>query len=107
MADAYKVLGQGYANSGSFSAVYTVPASKNAIIKSVTLANESGGAATVALAVNGTANSNVILAETTMNDGDTGSGNGNITLEATNTLQAKSDTASAVTVTVFGLELDV
>ena len=107
MADEYKVLGQGFANLTTFSAVYTVPASKYAIIKSISLTNETGSAATISLSVNGTSDSNVILSETSMADGDTGSGGGNITLEATDTVQAKSDTASAVAVTIFGLELDV
>ena len=107
MADAYKVLGQGYANLTTFSAIYTVPASKSAVIKSITLTNESGGDATISLSVNGTGDDNVILSETTMADGDTGSGAGNITLEAADTLQARSDTTTAIAVTIFGLELDI
>lgn len=58
--DEFKVLAQGQLPS-SIGTIYTVPASTMAIVKSIHLSNPTGSAVTAKLAVNGTANSNVIL----------------------------------------------
>jgi hypothetical protein len=64
-ADNFKVLAQGRLPS-SVGTLYTVPTGGAAIAKSINLANTSGGAVVVTLAVKGTADANVILPPTSI-----------------------------------------
>jgi len=59
-ADAFKVLAQGQLPS-SVGTLYTVPASTEAIVKTIHLANMTGGTVTARLNVKGTAAANAIL----------------------------------------------
>jgi hypothetical protein len=59
-ADAFKVLAQGQLPS-SVGTLYTVPASTEAIVKTIHLANMTGGTVTARLNVKGTADANAIL----------------------------------------------
>ncbi len=59
-ADAFGVLAQGQLPS-SVGTLYTVPASTEAIVKGIHLANPTAGTVTASLAINGTADANVIL----------------------------------------------
>jgi len=58
--DAFKVLAQGQLPA-VIGTLYTVPASTQAIIKTIHLANPTGSAVTAKLAIGGTADANVIL----------------------------------------------
>jgi len=59
-ADAFKVLAQGQLPS-TVGTLYTVPASTEAIVKTIHLANMTGGTVTARLNVKGTAAANAIL----------------------------------------------
>lgn len=106
MSDAYKKLAQAQlAASPGTTTLYTVPGSTEAIVSHIRVVNVSGGAVTVKLWHDGTADVNVVLPEVTLEAGEWGEFDGTITMEAADTLVGQSDTATAVTVTVYGDEV--
>lgn len=108
MADIYKVLAQGQL-AGAVAAVYTVPASNMAVVRSIVLVNCDTVTRTVQLFVNGTGDANRILGSSanpiSLAPGERIELNSVVTLEATNTIRGMADVAAKVTVTVFGLEI--
>ena len=104
MADTYKKLAQGQAAT-TVAVVYTVPASTTAMVKQIHIANTSGATVTIKLWQSGTADANIILPAVTLDGGEFGQFDGNLLMETADTLQAESDTATAVTITVYGLEM--
>jgi hypothetical protein len=104
MAETYKKLAQDRVGS-SVETVYTVPGGTSAIVKHIRLVNPTAGAATVALWHDGTADVNIILPPVSLGAGEWAEFDGSILMEAADTLHADSDTADAVTITVYGLEI--
>lgn len=106
MTDTYKKLGQAeLAQAAGTTTLYTVPGATEAIVKHITVVNSTGGAVTVKLWHDGSADVNLILPETTLDANGHGQWDGTMTMEAGDTLVGQSDTASAVTVTVYGDEV--
>ena len=77
----------------------------NVSIRSIVLVNTTGGAITVSLFVNGSANANKILDTVSIGAGQRVELNTVMTLAATNTIQGVASAATSVTMTVFGLEI--
>ncbi len=106
MADAFKKLAQAeLAQAASTTTLYTVPAATEAIIKHIRAVNTTAGAVTVKLWHDGTADVNLILPEVEIEAGAWGEFDGAILMETGDTLVGQSDTATAVTVTVYGDEV--
>ncbi len=106
MANAYKKLAQvELAQAAATTTIYTVPADTEAIIRHITAVNSTGGAVTVKLWHDGTADVNLILPTTTLLANGHGQWDGALFMEAADTLIGQSDTASAVTVTLYGDEV--
>lgn len=103
MADDFKVLAQGTLTNSS-ATLYTVPGGTQAIIKMIVLANYSGVDRWAKLTVNGAADGNIILPQTTILAGGHGEG-GPFTLDAADTLLGYAEANTAITYTVFGMEI--
>jgi hypothetical protein len=104
MAEAYKKLAQTLVDA-TVEAVYTVPANTQAIVKHIVITNETGSTATVTLYHDGTANVNIILPTSDIVAGGFAEFEGTITMEAGDTLQAKSGTDDVLGMTVHGMEI--
>lgn len=104
MADTYKVLYQGQLSTAS-GTVYTVPSGAQAIVKSMRIVNTSASAATIKLWQGGSADSNVILPATSIDAGGFAEFEGTLTMAASTTLVAQAGAATAITLTVYGLEI--
>lgn len=109
MADDYVKLAQGQLPT-TVGTLYTVPAD-GVIIRNITLTNPSGGAATAKLhdvdSGDSAGDDNVILAEKTMQDGETTVSTGPFTNSTSGDLiQGVSDTATAITYTIYGVEIN-
>jgi hypothetical protein len=106
MPDAFKKLAQAeLAQAPSTTTLYTVPAGVQAIIKHMKAVNSTAGAVTVKMWHDGTADVNLILPEVTLQAGEWGEWDGTMVMEAGDTLAGQSDSATAVTVTVYGDEV--
>jgi hypothetical protein len=103
MATTLKNAQAGLSGAGTQDTLIT--ATVETIVKTINLVNYSGSTIVVKLWVGGTGDTNLILPPTTMDAGDYGIFNGEIVLQATDTLKAESDTASACAVTVSYLEI--
>ncbi len=103
MADVYKKLYQGQPGA-SPTTLYTVPAGKAALIKRIVATNPTGTDRTLTLWHDGTANANVILPPATILAGGWGEDDGLYVLEAGDTISGQASAASAITVTIYGLE---
>lgn len=104
MAETYKKLYQGQPGT-SAATIYTAPASTAAIVKSIRIVNTTASAATIKLFQSGTADTNVILPATSIDAGGFAEFDGTLTLAAADTLAAQAGTATAITVTVYGVEV--
>ena len=108
MAETYKQLGQMILTTGD-DTVYTVPASTSAIIKNIKVVNYSGAAATVALwQGSGDAidvDADIILPPVSIDAGGWAEFDGSICMEAAAELHADGETATSLTITVYGLEI--
>ena len=102
MAEAYKVLSQGEVAT-SATALYTVPVATEAIIKHMDVVCTS--AAKLKLWVGGTGDGNVILPEVSLATGEFAQWDGTIALEAGQIIYGDSDVSTAITVTIYGLEI--
>lgn len=99
----------------SATTLYTAPANttanpspgSTAIVKGIWVANTTGTAATITIGINGTAAANQIVPGVTVNPNDVKilEGINGIQLNASDTLQALQGTASAITVTIAGIEV--
>ena len=105
MAEAYKILAQGEVGTAS-GALYTVPASTEAIIKHIVFINQTGAAITIALWIDGVTDPFLWLPPTVSIPA-----NGFIEWAGTLALEAAAvingDTATVNTITFFisGLEI--
>ena len=106
MTLTYKVLAQGQLAAVA-GAIGTVPAGRQWIIKQIRLVNSTGTDRTFALYVNGVAAANNIFPTTTLPAGVIVDDVGTITLNAAETLQGEASAATAITFSVFGLEITV
>lgn len=104
MADTYKVLYQGQLSTAS-GTVYTVPSGAQTIVKSMRIVNTSASSTTVKLWQGGSADSNVILPATTVDAGGFAEFEGTLTMAASTTLAAQAGANTAITVTIYGLEI--
>ena len=109
MATEYKVLGQVNPAASSASALYTVPASKDAVISTITVANISSASACtydIAIRPNGDAlaNKHYIARAVSLAASDTVALTLGITLDADDVITVQASTASA-TFGAFGAEI--
>jgi hypothetical protein len=104
MAEAFKKLYQGQVPS-SATTLYTVPGSTQAIIKHIRVVNPTGTARTIRLWHDGTADSNAILPPVSIGAGEWAEFDGAILAEAADTISGQAAAASAITVTIYGLEI--
>lgn len=100
-----KVLYQGQLAAAA-GALYTVPANKHAYVKQFNIVNPDTVSHWVKLWVGGSADTNLILPQRTLQAGETVVGEGLLTLEAAKAIQGQADVATKVTVTISGLEMD-
>lgn len=107
MIDTYKVLGQADLAAATLTDMYTVPASKIAVISSVIFCNRGAAGIKVRLsvAIAGAADSNkqYLIFDKAVAANDTLSLVLGITLATTDKVRAQSDTATCE-VNIFGVE---
>lgn len=107
MANSYEILYQGAPAAGTTTTLLTVGGSAQVIVSNIKIVNtHASNSQTVKLMVGGTADSNVILATTTVAAGNTGEWNGALTLEANQTIRATiGATDQIITITIAGNEV--
>ena len=108
MTDTAKILAQGQV-SDSAASIYNPGAGVQAIIKAIVFVNVTGSDATVEVYANGTADANIIHNEVNLvADGGKLQFDGVMALDgdSSDELHAVSDTASAITYTIFGAEIN-
>lgn len=104
MAETWKKLYQGQVGS-SATTLYTVPGATEAIIKHIRAVNTSGTARTIRLWHDGSADANAILPPVELGPGEWGEFDGSILAEAADTISGQAGAATAITVTIYGLEI--
>lgn len=108
MAIVYKVLGQSNPAATTQTTLYTVPASKSAIISTITITNLAATNATFRLAVRPAgetlANKHYLSYDTTLPANDTVALTIGITLATTDVLECYASSAT-VSFSVFGSEI--
>lgn len=105
MADAYKVLYQGQL-SASVAALYTVPGSKQAIIRHITAVNNDTANRTAALYRNGSGVGNLITPPAmVILPGGMQEFDGAMAMATGDTIQGAGSVASMITVTIEGDEI--
>lgn len=108
MAIAYKVLGQVAPSATTSTTVYTVPASTEAIVSSVTICNRSSSSGTFRLAVRPDgatlANEHYVVYDTGIAANDTIILTVGLTLDAADVLEVYTSTAD-MSVNVYGSEI--
>lgn len=91
---------------GTKDAVYTPAAGKQAIVKEMRYVNiHASATATVQAYHGGTADGNTIIPETTLEAGTWLKDSGTLCTDENDTLYVESDTASAIVVTGYGMEI--
>ena len=108
MATIYKVLGQINPTANTATTVYTVPASTNTVISTVTVCNQAVTAASFSLAVRpageALASKHYVNFNTSIPANDTLALTLGITMAATDVLTANANTAT-VSFNAFGTEI--
>jgi hypothetical protein len=108
MATIYKVLGQINPTANTANTVYTVPASTNTVISTITVCNQSNTAASFSLAVRpageALAAKHYVSFNTSVPSNDTIGLTLGITMAATDVLTANANT-STISFNVFGTEI--
>ena len=104
MAEAWKKLYQGEVPDEA-TLLYTAPASTEAIIKYIVGINSTGSAYDLTLWQGGSADVNLIFGPSPVPIGGRVEFNGNILMEAADTLYGLAGAASAITLTAYGLEV--
>jgi len=108
MATIYKVLGQINPTANTATTVYTVPASTNTVISTVTVCNQANTAAAFSLAVRPAGEALVtkhyVNFNTSIPANDTLGLTLGITMAATDVLTANANT-STISVNAFGTEI--
>lgn len=109
MATTYKILGQVQPASSGNENLYTVPASTEAIISTIVVANVSGSDTTFRIFVrnNGAAatTANAIAYDTAISANSQAAFSLGLTMDASDILTVQSAAGSAVTFSAFGSEL--
>lgn len=108
MATTYKVLGQSNPSATTATTLYTVPASTQAVVSTIVIANLAASAATfrIACRVNGAtlANSQYVAYDITVGASDSTALTLGITLGAADVITVYASTAN-LTFTAFGSEI--
>jgi len=108
MANAYKVLGQSAPSATTDTDIYTVPASTEAVISTVVVANRSTSDATYRIAVRPDgatiANQHYVAYDVTIPASDAISITIGITMDATDVLTVRASSAD-LSFSVFGSEI--
>jgi glucose-6-phosphate dehydrogenase assembly protein OpcA len=108
MPTTYKVLGQSNPAATTLTTLYTVPASTNAVISSITVANLAATSATFRIAVRpagaSIANSQYIAYDITLGASDTTVLTMGVTMNATDVLSVYAS-STTVTFSAFGSEI--
>lgn len=109
MAFGYKILGQSAPSDTNNADLYTVPASTEAIISTLAVANTTATNATYTVYVRSggaaAASSNMLVGGGTAEANSTTAVSIGITLSATDIVTVQSDTADAITFHAFGTEV--
>lgn len=107
MADTPKrLIGPTQSGTADNSSAYTVPALTTTIVRSIHVSNPTGSAVTVTVAVGTTATAaNRFLDAFSVPAGNTFDWSGFLVLAAAEVLNVKVGTATAVTITVSGVEV--
>lgn len=109
MATAYKILGQSVPADTNNADLYTVPASTEAIVSTIVIANTSAAEATFRLFVRdggaAAATGNAIAYDTTIAANSQVAFTLGLTLSATDVLTVRSSAADDLTFQAFGSEL--
>lgn len=104
MAETFKKLYQGQVPATA-TTLYTVPAVTQTIVKHIRAVNTSGTARTIRLWHDGTADANAILPPVSLAPGEWAEFDGSILAEAADTISGQASAATAITVTIYGLEI--
>lgn len=108
MATTYKVLGQSNPSATTATTLYTVPASTQAVVSTIVIANLTATAATFRIAVRVAgatlANSQYVAYDITVGASDSTALTLGVTLNATDVLTVYASTAN-LTFTAFGSEI--
>jgi glucose-6-phosphate dehydrogenase assembly protein OpcA len=108
MPTTYKVLGQSNPAATTLTTLYTVPASTNAVISSITVANLAATSATFRIAVRpagaSIANSQYIAYDITLGASDTTVLTMGVTMNTTDVLSVYAS-STTVTFSAFGSEI--
>lgn len=109
MTDTVKALAQADLTATTLTDVYTVPASTQVVISSVTVANRTGTDRLFrcSLAVNGAADANAqyLYYDQVVYANETFVFTIGVTLDAADVLRFKADSANALSINVFGVEI--
>ena len=108
MATTYKVLGQIAPSAATLSTLYTVPASTQAVVSTISVCNQSATATTFRIAIRvagaGISGEDYIAYDSTISGNDTTFITVGITLAATDVISVYS-TAATVSFNAFGSEI--
>jgi glucose-6-phosphate dehydrogenase assembly protein OpcA len=108
MATTYKVLGQSNPSATTATTLYTVPASTQAVVSTIVIANLTATAATFRIAVRvagaALANSQYVAYDITVGASDSTALTLGVTLNATDVVTVYASTAN-LTFTAFGSEI--
>ena len=109
MGQTHKVLGQSAPANTSNADIYTAPASTQAIVSTVSVANLTTSAATFRIAVRPAgatvANQHWLAYDVSLGGNDSVTLTLGITLAATDVLTVRSGTANALAFSAFGVEI--
>lgn len=104
MAETYKKLYQAQLPN-SAGTLFTAGGSASIIVKHIRLTNTTGTDRTATLYHDGTAATNNILPAATIKAGGWAEFDGAILMEASDTIAGEASAASAITCTIYGLEI--
>ena len=104
MAETYKKLYQNQLGN-SAATLFTVGGSASVIVKHIRLTNSTGTDRTARLYHDGTNDATTILPSATIKAGGWAEFDGAILMEASDTMAGEASAASAITCTIYGLEI--
>jgi hypothetical protein len=109
-SDNFKILAQVQPSDSATTIYGNVPADHETIIKTIHIVNNHSGAVTITLFIassDANAEANCILPAVSMAAGSFATYEGTITMDTGDYLKGTAGTASQITVTVYGDEIDV
>lgn len=104
MPESFKLLDQRQLAAAP-ATIYTAPALTQAVIKQISVVNTDTVAHTYQFFQGGLVAANAITPIVTLQGGEWAEFNGNILVDAADTLAGGSDAAAVMTTTVYGLEV--